>query len=159
MKLRSSSIVTAIVTAIVTTAGSFVTPASAELVTVCASSTQSEARESLPSSRLAAIIPLGGQSRADEDSLIALTRDETGFDLIVNWGESSEHSLRAEGAEIVGAAPDAELVDLMVAHHNGTLEHFLFNLDENGSGELLRISASEFPSASNDSDSVCVRPR
>ena len=153
MKPYVSSIVTAIVTVIVTATGSFATPASAELVTVCAASTQSANRESRPSPRLTAIIPLSGQSGADEDSLIALTHDENGFDLLLNWGESSEHSLRAEGAEIIGAEPSPELVHLMVAHDNGSLEHFLFNLDENGSGELLRSSASE-----NDSDSVCAKP-
>ncbi len=68
--------------------------------------------------------------------MIALWHDESGFDVLMNWGETREHSLRADGAQIIGAAPKSDLVHLMVAHADGGFEHFLFNLDENGSGEL-----------------------
>ena len=161
MKLRSSSIVTVIVTAIVTMAASIVTPASAEILTVCANSPQSAAPELLPSRRLAdAIIPLGGRADLESDALIALWRDDGGFDILVNWGESDQHSLRADGAQIIGAAPSAELVHLMVAHGDGGLEHFLFRLDENGSGRLLRSLAADVPGApaSGSVNAVCARP-
>jgi len=155
MNLRSSPIVTAIVTAIVTVAASTVTPAAAQVLTVCANPSQSSAtHERFPSRRLAdSIIPLSGRPDAGDDSLIALWKDDNGFDILVNWGKRDQHSLRADGAQILGMAPDPELVHLMVAHGDGGLEHFLFSLDANGSGELLRS-----PSDGSDTSAVCVKP-
>jgi len=88
--------------------------------------------------------------------MIALWRDDAGFDVLINWGETNEHSLRAEGAQIIGAAASSELVHLMVAHAEGELEHFLFNLHEDGSGELIRSSASGDTDA--PANAVCVKP-
>ena len=155
MRLRSSPIVTAIVTVIVTMAASIVTPISAQVLTVCANPTQSSATpDRFPSRRLAdAVIPLGGRAN---DALIALWQDDGGFGILVNWGESDQHSLRADGAQIIGMAPNSELVHLMVAHADGNIEQFLFNLDTNGSGELLRSAAGD---ASASSKAVCVEPR
>ena len=162
MKLRVSSIVTAFVTTIVTATVSFVTPAAAEILTVCATSTQnSAAPERFPSRRLAgAIIPLGSRVEAEDDSLIALWRDADGFDLLMNWGEADQHSLRADGAQIIGASPNSELVHLMVGHGDGGLEHFLFKLDQSGTGQLLRSLPAEVPGASAPSsdNAVCVKP-
>ena len=159
MNLRVLPIVTVIVTAIVTMATSFVTPASAEILTVCANSTQSSAAsEWLPSRSLAdAIIPLGGRTDPSNAAMIALWRDDIGFDVLVNWGETGEHSLRADGAQIIGAAPSSDLVHLMVAHAEGDLEHFLFSLHEDGSGELMRSSASDGGPAA-PSNAVCAKP-
>jgi hypothetical protein len=155
MNLHSSPIVTAIVTVIVTAVVSATTPASAQVLTVCANSAQSSATaERFPSRHLAeSIIPLSERPDTSDDTLIALWKDDNGFDILVNWGKSDQHSLRADGAEILGMAPDSELVHLMVAHSDGGLEHFLFSLDENGSGELLR-SASDSP----DTSAACVKP-
>jgi len=155
MKLHGSPIVTAIVTVIATATVSMTTPASAQVLTVCANPVQSSATpERFTSPRLAdLIIPLRGRPNADDVSLIALWRDDNGFDILVNWGKSDQHSLRADGAQILGAAPDPELVHLMVAHSDGGLEHFLFSLDANGSGELLRS-----PSEGSDTSAVCVKP-
>jgi hypothetical protein len=161
MNLHRSPIVTAIVTAIVTVAASFVTPASAEVLTVCATPAQSSANsERFPTRRLAdAIIPLSGRANTDDDALIALWQDDAGFDILINWGESGQHSLRADGAQILGAAPDSELVHLMVAHADGGLEHFLFDLDASGSGELLRSLAADIPGmAPVSSNAVCAKP-
>ena len=162
MKFCSSSIVTMIVTTIVTTASSIVTPASAEILTVCASSAQSSPRsERLPARRLAdSIIPLGGVADAESEAMVALWRDDIGFDVLMNWGETDQHSLRADGAQIIGA-PNSELVHLMVAHGDGALEHFLFDLDQDGSGELLRSGAASVPDPSTtvvSSNAVCVKP-
>ena len=160
MKLCSSSFVTVIVTAIVTTAASIVTPASAEILTVCASSTQSSATpEPFSPSRFAgALIPLSGQIRVEDDALIALWQDDKGFDILVNWGGSDQHSLRAEGAQVIGSAQGSDLVHLMVAYNDGALEHFLFNLDD-GAGELLRSVASDAPGGSSETDAICFKPR
>jgi len=143
------------VTVIVTAAASVMTPASAQVLTVCENPVQSSATlERFPSRRLAdSIIPLGGRADTGDDSLIALWKDDNGFDILVNWGKSDQHSLRADGAQILGTAPDAELVHLMVAHSDGGLEHFLFSLDAHGSGELLRS-----PSDGSDTSAVCVKP-
>jgi hypothetical protein len=158
MKLRGSSIVTTIVTA----TALFVTPATAEILTVCASSTQSAAApEPFPSRRLAgAIIPLGSRVEADDNAVIALSRDADGFDVLMNWGETDQHSLRADGAQIVGSAPNSGLVHLMVAHGDGGLEHFLFKLDEDGSGRLLRSLAADVlgAPAPGSTNAVCVKP-
>ena len=157
MNLRRLSIVTGIVTAIVTVVAPIVTPAAAEILAVCANSTQSSAASANLgwSSPLAgAVIPLGGRLDESNSAMIALWRDDAGFDVLINWGESSEHSLRADGAQIIGASPNSELVHLMVAHAEGDLEHFLFNLHEDGSGELMRSTTSGDPAA----PSVCTKP-
>lgn len=155
MNVRSSSIVTAIVTVIVTVGASVSEAAAAQLLTVCANSTQSAATQErfVPHRLAGSVIPLSGRPDVGDDSLIALWKDDNGFDILVNWGKSDQHSLRADGAEILGMAPDSELVHLMVAHGDGGLEHFLFSLDENGSGELLR-SSSDGP----DTSAACVKP-
>ena len=92
--------------------------------------------------------------------MIALWHDDDGFDVLVNWGETDEHSLRADGAQIIGAAPGSDLVHLMVAYGDGALEHFLFSLDKDGSGELLRSGASDAPGGStfDSANAVCVKP-
>ena len=41
--------------------------------------------------------------------MVALWRDDIGFDVLINWGETDQHSLRADGAQIIGAAPNSEL--------------------------------------------------
>ena len=162
MKFHSSPIVTAIVTTIVTVAASIVTPASAGVLTVCENPAQSSATpDPFPSRTLAdVIVPLSGRAdTADNNALIALWQDDKGFDILVNWGESDQHSLRADGAEILGVAPSSELVHLMVAHSDGGLEHFLFSLDANGSGELLRSFAEDIPGAEpTDSIAICSKP-
>ena len=159
MKLRSSPIVTAIVTVIVTTAASIVTPASAQVLTVCANPVQSSPEHFSSRSLADAIIPLSGRTETSESELIALWQDDNGFDILVNWGERDQHSLRADGAQILGMAPDTELVHLMVAHADGGLEHFLFDLDANGSGELLRSRSSDVPDEDAVStNAICAKP-
>jgi hypothetical protein len=162
MNLHRSPIVTAIVTVIVTATASIVTPASAQLLTVCASSAQSSAApQRFPSRKLAdALIPLSGRANANHDALIALWQDDEGFDILVNWGARDQRSLRADGAQILGMTPSPDLVHLMVAHSDGGLEHFLFNLDATGSGELLRSLADDVSgSDAESSNAVCVKPR
>jgi len=50
------------------------------------------------------------------------------------------------------------LIHLMVAGGAGSLEHFLFSLDDDGAGELLWSRASD-DSDSHTSRSVCTSPR
>ncbi|MGH6814273.1 MAG: hypothetical protein ACREC6_01055 [Hyphomicrobiaceae bacterium] len=162
MNLHSSPIVTAIMTVIVAVTASIVTPASAQLLTVCASPAQSSAApERFPSRSLAdALVLLGGHAKTGDASLIALWHDDNGFDILVNWGERDQHSLRSGGAQILGMSPSPQLVHLMVSHSDGDLEHFLFSLDADGSGELLRRLAGDVSgSDAEPSNAVCVKPR
>jgi hypothetical protein len=103
---------------------------------------------------------LGAQEDAEIDSLLALWRDDMGFDILLHWGENSQYSLREQGAEIIGASPTLDFVHLMVAR-GGRLEHFLFSLDERGSGELLRSAADEEVGRTSTvaSNAICVRPK
>ncbi len=75
---------------------------------------------------------------------IALLRDSAGFDVVLNWGEKSQLSLRAEGAEILGNELGADLVHLIVARTNShSLEHFLFSFEDDFRGELVWSASSE----------------
>ncbi len=67
---------------------------------------------------------------------IALTRDENGFDLIVGWRQSGEHSLRAAGVEVMGTDLGG-LIDLMVFDASQNVVHYVFSLDANGAGDML----------------------
>lgn len=143
-------------TTIVTAIAAIVTPASAEILAICANPTQSAAGSEWSRPLAGSIIPLGGRVDELDKAMIALWRDDAGFDILINWRETNEHSLRADGAQIIGAAPSPGLVHLMVAHAEGELEHFLFSLREDGSGELMRRSASGEAAAS--SNAACVKP-
>jgi len=137
-----------IVTAIVTVAS----PAAAEVLTVCQS-----ASTPAPSHVIGSLMRISNPTEADA-GLVALTRDERGFDILENFGQNSQRSLRDQGDEILGLPLSDELVHLMVEHQRGGLEHFLFSLDEEGSGELLR-SAEGSGLDSDTSKAVCTRPR
>jgi len=144
-------IVTAIVTAILTVAA--VKPVSAEIVTVC------QAAESIASP---ALFRLSGLAQPERVGLLALSRDERGYDILENWGQSNQRSLRADGDDILGLPLSDELVHLMVEHKGGSLEHFLFSLDEQGAGELLRTAEGDALSAEAggvSSKATCTRPR
>lgn len=166
MKNFRSSIATVIVTAIVTpimTAAAFqVTPAYAEVVTVCGvpSHVSSSAGSIAPSVLASPLQRLGAQEDTEIDSLLALWRDESGFDILLHWGENGQYSLREQGAEIIGASPSLDFLHLMVARR-GQLEHFLFSLDERGSGELLRSAPEDEAGDTSavSSNAICVGPK
>jgi hypothetical protein len=87
--------VTAIVTGSMT---SFMTsaPAAAEIVTVCGLPSAASPAGSV----LAGPIQrLGGNYEAEIESLLALSRDNKGFDILLHWGETSQSSIREQGAE------------------------------------------------------------
>src|SRR5258708_24092345 len=146
--------VTAIVTAIVT-------PAVADVVTVCARPNLAV----LPATQMA---PLAKLSQAFADarlapttgavSRVALARDDKGFDVVLNWQDAREQSLRASGADILDTTLGDNLIHLMVAGGAGSLEHFLFSLDDDGAGELLWSRAPD-DSDARTSRSVCTSPR
>lgn len=133
--------------------------AATEVVTVCGShpatvQAPSGSRDFQLSRVLAlsaeTIDPIGNKS-------IALVRDERGFDLVINWHQQGEHSLRAGGADIL-EMDLGSLIHLMVADEQKHVEHYLFSLDEDGAGDLLWNSESlrEDDAASSF---ACTKPR
>lgn len=96
-------------------------------------------------------------------SQLALIHDASGFDIVLNWGDLDQHSLRAEGAEILGDRLDDNFVHLLVARREGQgLEHFVFSLEDLGPGELLWSASDGMPSSEAEAvtlASACVKPK
>ena len=150
-------IVTVFVTAIVTTIVTVAPPAAAEILTVCQS-----ANTPATSTVIGSLLRVSNPADAEAAGLIALSQDERGFDIVENFGQSSQHSLRDSGDNILGLPFSNELVHLMVKHQGGSLEHFLFSLDAEGTGELLRSAEGDAVSADAggvSSTAMCTRPR
>ena len=155
------SIVTVLVLFVTVFVTAIVTPAMADVVTVCARPNLA----ALPATQMA---PLAKLSQAFADarlapttgavSRVALARDDKGFDVVLNWHDEGEQSLRASGADILDTTLGDNLIHLMVAGGAGSLEHFLFSLDDDGAGELLWSRASD-DSDAHTSRSVCTGPR
>jgi hypothetical protein len=115
-------------------------PALGKVLTVCGGVPESLAasRADLPATRPYAAFAFAAPDTLVRPARIALTADETGYDIRLNWGEQNEQSLRSAGAEILSAGPDESLVHLMVARTQlSPVEHYLFQLDAAGKGELL----------------------
>ena len=131
----------------------------AEMVTVChitaASSPTSSGKADFQLSRLLTLSAEGADPIARDS--IALTRDGRDFDLVINWHQKGEHSLRAAGADIL-AMELGGLTHLMVADSREHVEHYLFTLDEAGSGDLLWNG--EAPLGQDDTSRfTCTKPR
>ena len=95
---------------------------------------------------------------------LALSHDAKGYDLLVNWGEKSQHSLRAEGADVQGDALGSELIHLVVIREGShSLEHFLFSFeDEDGPGDLIWNAPSDAPGTGRELDSyetTCLKAK
>src|SRR5258706_14988036 len=158
LRISIVTVLALFVTAIVT---AFVTPAVADVVTVCS-------RPSLNALPAAQTAPLAKLSQALADArlgsatgavpAVALARDDKGFDVVLNWHDQGEQSLRASGANIFDTSLGANLIHLMIAGGAGGPEHFLFSLDDDGAGELLWSRASD-DSDAHTSRSVCTGPR
>ena len=144
---------------IVTGLALFVTPAVADVLTVCSRANVAP----LPTTQMAPFAKLS-QTLSDARigtgavSRVALVRDDKGFDVVLNWHDEGERSLRASGADIFDMALGDNLIHLMVAGGAEGLEHFLFSLDEDGAGELL-WSRSTDNSDAPTSRSSCTTPR
>ena len=94
---------------------------------------------------------------------LALWRDASGFDLLLNWGEPNQKSLRAEGAEIIGSELGSELIHLVViGARTNRLENFLFNFDAESTGELIWNAlgaSSDDGNGTLSSEAACFKPR
>jgi hypothetical protein len=91
---------------------------------------------------------------------LALVRDAKGFDVVMNWGEENQLSLRAQGADITGNEMGPDFIHLIVFRAGGhRLEHFLFNLDDQA-GELIWNASDETLEDKDVStfDTACIKP-
>jgi len=131
----------------------------AEKITVCsakgAGASQGAGKGFLQLSRLLA---LPAEDIDAGNDTIALTQDEQGFDLILNWHQQDEHSLRAGGVDILGTAL-GNLIHVMVAGGQDRIEHYLFNLDEDGSGDLLWDAGASQRQNDSSASFACTKPR
>ena len=156
MRRLGTSIVTVVALFVTPFVTVFVTPAVAEVVTVCSRPNLA----ALSATHIASLAKLS-QALADAQlgsASVALVRDDKGLDVVLNWHDQDEQSLRASGAELFDTSLGANLIHLMVAGGAGNLQHFLFSLDDDGGGELLWSRASGDTDA-HTSRSVCAGPR
>ena len=136
------------------------TAEAAEMVTVCRISAVSpQAASGKGDFQLSRLLTSSaeGVDPAVDDS-IALTRDERGYDLIINWHQKGEHSLRAAGADILGLEFGG-LTHLMVAGGRKHVENYLFTLDEGGAGDLLWSGEASLGQDDTSSNFICTKPR
>ena len=121
----------------------FTAPASAKVLTVCGGLPDSLARAEVPA-RPFAEYAYAAPGALIRTTRIALAEDDKGYDIRTSFGEENETSLRAGGAQILSMGVDASLVHLMVARSDLVpVEHYLFQLDQAGRGELLSGQDSE----------------
>jgi hypothetical protein len=92
---------------------------------------------------------------------LALWRDAKGYDLLLNWGENDQRSLRAEGADITGDELGIQLIHVVVIRAGSkSLEHFLFSFEDDSPGELIWNAPSDAPGASDELasyETTCIR--
>ena len=134
------------------------TAGAAEMVTVCRNAAAPSPAAGKVDFQLSRLVTLSteGVDPVPNDS-IALTRDEHGFDLIINWHQKGERSLRAAGADIL-AMELGGLTHLMVEGSREHVEHYLFTLDEGGSGDLLWNGEASL-GQDETSHFTCAKPR
>ena len=137
-------------------------PTAAEVIAACGhlAPQQAERTPGAASLRTTQLL-LSEQAETALKTPIALWRDAAGFDILLNWGEQSQRSLRAEGAQIIGNEASAGAVHLIVARsETPSMEHFLFSFPDSRPGELVCSAAKD----ANDENSgvvtlgsVCVK--
>lgn len=140
------------------------TPAAAEVIAACGHLAAQQAERAQGAASLRATqLMLSEQPGAAPKTPIALWRDAAGFDILLNWSEQNQRSLRAEGAQIIGNEAGAASVHLMVARsETPSMEHFLFSFPDSRPGELVWSAATD----ANDENSgvlmleaVCVKAK
>ena len=141
-----------------------VTPAAAEVIAACGHLASQQAERTPDAAGLRATqLLLSELPQPAPKTPIALWRDSTGFDVLLNWGELNQRSLRAEGAEIIGNEVGAGSVHLIIARsETPSLEHFFFSVPDLRPGELVWSAAKD----ANDENSavltleaVCVKAK
>jgi hypothetical protein len=127
-------------------------PAAADVITVCGGPAPQMTVPTI-SNQLAQVLS-SVEKETDQSTPLALTRDEKGhYDLIANWQSPAAVSLRSTGASISGLELGGEIFHLIVSRGDQHPEHFLFSLDEAGTGELLWSSEGAAPHRSG-----CLKP-
>jgi hypothetical protein len=134
--------------------------AAADVVTVC--TTPLLPRPSVfsgPQEFRPAPAKLADRPKLETAHPMALSHDDKGYDIVLNWREDGEHSLRADGAEIFGMELASNFVHLIVSRDRESLEHFLFRLNANGQGELLWSGEMSGVTEPLSSMSTCTKPQ
>ena len=90
---------------------------------------------------------------------LALSRDAKGFDVMLNWGERDQHSLRAEGADIVANDLGGLIHLLVVRPATKSLEHFVFSLDDDSGGDLIWDAPGGAAGSDNEIVMACTKPK
>ena len=151
-KAKCMRLAAAVISALLTV---WTSAASAEVLAVCAE----------PHSQPETLVDGLGitPTRGTGEAQLALIRDTAGFDIVLNWGELAQHSMRAEGADILGDQLDESFIHLLVARADGkSLEHFLFSLEYSKPGELLWSASGDTENSDSDTvtlASACVKPK
>jgi|SRR5262245_44944290 len=140
----------------------FVASAHAEVLAICEPQEMANPASYGTAAVLNTIAPTNPKGAAVRSDL-ALWQDAKGFDVLLNWGEQGQLSLRAQGAEIMGDALGDDFIHLVVARAGAkSLEHFLFSWDEHAAGELIWTASND--SGGNGDDVVsyqmsCIKPK
>ena len=137
-----------------------VTPAAADVIAACGNlaSQQADRFQGTRGFRPTQLLQQDSTPRTP----IALWRDAAGFDVLLNWGEQNQRSLRAEGAEIFGNEAGGSVHLIVARSETPSLEHFLFSFPDLNPGQLVWSAAKD----ANDETtglltlvSVCVKAK
>jgi hypothetical protein len=118
----------------------FANPAAAKILYVCGAQALSGNDSALNrDGRLLEPTRISSTPRQALDSgQIALVSDESGYDVVMNYGSRDEESLRSQGADILAMGAGDAFVHLLVSSDGGaTTEHFIFAEDHDGLGNLI----------------------
>jgi len=151
---------TRLLLAIAATVTILATPASAKILFVCGGAAQPEADFSNRSDLSRLFEATRISTTADAGNLsgqVALFEDENGYDVVLNWGEDNQQSLRDSGASILGNGFGTSLVHLMVSRGaDEPLQHFVFSEENNRLGQLVHTSQGSEGEA--EQKTLCVLP-
>ena len=142
-------------------------PSSAEILFVCGNPNVSDAEASRGGHALRnfELQPVSAMPRPQMNGdQIALWKGEDGFDLLINWNQAEEFSLKKSGANVVANAFGVDFVHLLVAYpEQPAIEHFIFAAEPDGFGNLIWTRGpaddeTQANSASLQSSAMCVTP-
>ena len=145
----------------------FASPASAEVLFVCGNPNASKSASPRVEHALRdfELQPVSAMPRPEMDGdQIALLKGEDGFDLLINWNQAEEFSVREMGASVVANAFGTDFVHLLVAYSDeAAVEHFIFAAEPGGFGTMMWTQglAGEGTSANGgalESSAMCVTP-
>ena len=130
--------------------------AKAEFLAVCGTA-KTQATASYGSTVALSMIEPGN---TEATSQLALWHDAKGFDVVLNWGQQNQLSLRATGADIMGAEMGADLIHIVVARAGASgLDHFLFSWDDQAVGEVFWSASAPANRGDDEVVMACIKPK